>query len=52
MDTLSNTLNLLRESLSDANHYAEQVELILKEKRKEEKQVGNVKEETKKKKAP
>jgi hypothetical protein len=30
--TLENTLNLLRESLSDASHYAEQVELILKEK--------------------
>jgi hypothetical protein len=29
MNTLKNTINLLRESLSDASHYAEQVELSM-----------------------
>ena len=48
MNTLKNTINLLRESLSDASHYAEQVELILKE-RKQKKTSRQYKEEKERK---
>lgn len=36
MNVLTNTLNLLQESISDAKHYVEQVELILKERNEKE----------------
>ncbi len=48
MNTLKNTINLLRESLSNASHYAEQVELILKE-RKQKKTSRQYKEEKERK---
>jgi len=51
MNTLTNTLNLLQESISDAKHYAEQVNLILKE-RNENKTSCQYKEEKERKKPP
>lgn len=36
MTTLENTLNLLQESISDAKHYSEQIELILKRRKQKE----------------
>lgn len=49
MNTLTNTINLLRESLSEANFYAKELELLLKNEENRKEQVTNIEKEKKKK---